>query len=259
MTTTTTERERLGLPKPGAKPTPLEKAREAFNAAIGARDELAAQERALSPSARCSADTLAREGKLTRAQRTELASVNQPAEEAGDADEAGAAAVTGPASRARPRDSEGRGPAAPRARAAQARERGREGADEGGQPAQARPRIAAVEAKALKQAGAFVQLPEGAKPSRGAGKDAAARPHLTYGYMTKEGRGKGARWVLVVTDSYGMAVLPLQVTGALPPIKGGVFIPAEALKAIDKTRAFSLTKKGGIQPVKVTERTGPYM
>jgi hypothetical protein len=74
--------------------------------------------------------------------------------------------------------------------------------------------------------------------------------------MTKEGRGKGARWVLVVTDSYGMAVLPLQVTGALPPIKGGVFIPSEALKAIDKTRAFSLTKKGGIQPVKVTERTG---
>jgi hypothetical protein len=75
-TTATTERERLGLPKPGAKPTPLEKAREAFNAAIGARDELAAQERALVAKRQVLGDTLAREGKLTRVQRSELSSVN---------------------------------------------------------------------------------------------------------------------------------------------------------------------------------------
>lgn len=265
-TDTQTARQKLGISRPGegqqeaaAKPTPLSRAIEALTKAQGVVNGLYDDEQALLGKRSVLGGTLAREGKLSRAQRSELSSVNQqlkklvtPTKRARAARDRAQAVVDREQRKVDERNRKAREQADARAEAVKERTKA-------ANQRKLDRRIAAAEAKALKRAGAFVQLPEGAKPSRGAGKDAAARPHLTYGYMTKEGRGKGARWVLVVTDSYGMAVLPLQVTGTLPPIKGGVFIPAEALKAIDKTRAFSLTKKGGIQPVKVAERQGQVM
>lgn len=239
--------------------TPLDKAHAAHAKAAEALNALRDQERALQGKRNVLGGQLAREGKLTRVQRSELASVNRQIK-----------ALATPLKRSEAAYAKARAKLdAEEAKDRQREEREREKRIAREDAAKARTkavnqrklerRVAAVERRLLKEAGSFARLPQGAKPSRGTWKDDTRAPQLRHGFVTKEGRGKSARWVLVVTDTYGMAVLPLDVTGELPVNGKGAFIPPEALKAIDKTGAFRITKKGGVQPVKVTERVTDVM
>lgn len=261
MSTTQQARTALGLNGGGQQQdadTPLGKARAAFNVEQGKVRELDEQLYALQRKRDQIAGVLGREGRLTREQRSELARVNRDIK-----------ALATPLKRAQAKAEKARARLGrEEQKVAERNERERQKRNVREQAATDRQkavnqrkldrRIAAVEAKLLKQVGSVVRLPQGAKPSRGASRD-TTKPVLTYGYVAKEGRGQSARWVLVVTDNYGMTVLPLDVIGKLPIDGKGAFIPPEALKAIDKTGAFRITKNGGIQPVKVTETTASVM
>jgi len=79
-------------------------------------------------------------------------------------------------------------------------------------------------------------LPKGSKPTKGASSD-GTRPILNRGELVELGAGE---WVLVVTDSYKLVRIPLDVKkwGGTPELVAGP-VSADALKAIEKSGAFT--------------------
>jgi hypothetical protein len=80
----------------------------------------------------------------------------------------------------------------------------------------------------------YAKLPKKAKPSKVASKD-ATRPALQQASLVCD----DGNWTLLVTDSYKLVRLPVSVSNEAPgEVEAGI-IPLDALKAVEKTGAFT--------------------
>lgn len=219
---------------PDQQDSPLARAEQAFREVREQEDALFAKRRALG-------DTLTREGKLTREQRSTLAGVNRDLKALAPKVKRASKALTREQVHEQKRIDAA---TAKRERAAEvARKKARVAVER---------KVKQMEARSYKAAN-FAQLPGKSKPSKTAAKPNTTRPLLEQAFLTQDGKGKDARWVLVTTDSYALSVVPLEVSNEKAVRE--TLIPPEALRAIEKAGAFRVTPKGAIQPLKVEAMT----
>ncbi len=94
---------------------------------------------------------------------------------------------------------------------------------------------------------AMAALPQGAKVTQATSSD-ETRPQLRCAWLVHLKAG----WALVASDSYRLAVVPLQVGDAKAAgLRPDYPIPPEALKEIEKGGAFRIDKDGTVIPLKV--------